>query len=250
MNGFLLIRGVPALVLACVMGGCALTTDAPGSSDMAMPVGGNGGTGGGGTGGGGSGGTVQGPDDMAVGSTGTLPFAVDSEFVPSGYMGDGTTAGPVTMLPAKAGDSNDCNGQRNASSGAVGTCHTVTYAPPATNGQGWAGVYWQFPANNWGTKAGYSIPIGATKVTFSAKGSKGGEIVTFFAGGISGATNVYNDTVKASVIATLTSDWATYTIDLIGQSYTMVLGGFGWSMKASDATATSGIFYVDNIQWE
>ena len=51
---------------------------------------------------------------------------------------------------------------------------------------GWGGVYWQFPANNWGIKAGFSLPAGAKKVPFRPR-AKGGEKVTFLAGGIMGA---------------------------------------------------------------
>ena len=73
--------------------------------------------------------------------------------------------------------------------------------------------------------------------------------VTFLAGGIMGAGNAFNDSLKVSVDVTLTADWTTYSIDLGGQSYMQVLGGFGWTMKAADAAA-SGSFFVDDIQWE
>ena len=48
---------------------------------------------------------------------------------------------------------------------------------------------------------------------------------------------------------TLTAAWAPYSIDLTGQSYTQVLGGFGWTMTATDAGASGG-FFVDDIQWQ
>jgi len=178
----------------------------------------------------------------------SLPFVVDTVFVSSGFMGDGATAGTIAMVPAKTGDSTDCNGMR-ASSTASGSCHAVTYTPPASNGMGWGGVYWQFPANNWGTKPGYAMPAGAKKLTFQARGAKGGEKVTFLAGGIQGAGNPYTDTLKASVVLTLTNAWTTYEIDLSGQSYTQVLGGFGWTMAAMDA-GTSAAFFVDDIEWQ
>ena len=43
------------------------------------------------------------------------------------------------------------------------------------------------PENNWGTHTtgGYDLS-GATKITFWAKGEKGGEQIEFFAGGITG----------------------------------------------------------------
>lgn len=220
--------------------GCSPATSAPpagsgGAADMAMLSPGTGGN--------------HTPADMATPApTAMLPFAVDTAFVSSGFMGDGAMPGTVTMMPAKAGDSTDCGGKR-ASTTAAGSCHTVAYVPPAANGMGWAGVYWQYPANNWGTKPGYAIPSGAKKVTFQAKGQKGGEKVTFLAGGIIGAGNPYTDSLKATVTVTLTADWQPYSLDLSGQSYSQVLGGFGWTMTAGDAGASGG-FSVDDIQWQ
>jgi hypothetical protein len=197
----------------------------------------------------GSGGNHEPPPDMTMTTTGSsLPFVVDTVFVSSGFMGDGNMAGPITMVPAKTGDSTDCNGMRSSTS-ASGSCHVITYAPPASGGMGWGGVYWQFPANNWGTKAGFAVPAGAKKVTFQAKGKSGGEKVTFLAGGIINAGSMYTDSIKATTTVTLTAAWAPYTIDLTGQSYTSVLGGFGWTMTATDAGASGG-FFVDDIQWQ
>ena len=191
----------------------------------------------------------QTPADMAMTPTGSsLPFVVDTVFVSSGFMGDGNMAGPITMVPAKTGDSTDCNGMRSSNT-ASGSCHVITYAPPASGGMGWGGVYWQYPANNWGMKAGFAMPAGAKKVSFQAKGKMGGEKVTFLAGGIMGAGMNYTDSVKSTVTVTLTSSWAPYTIDLSGQSYSAVLGGFGWTMAATDAGASGG-FFVDDIQWQ
>ncbi|MGZ3426082.1 MAG: hypothetical protein ACXVCV_05495 [Polyangia bacterium] len=218
---------------ACSATGAPTMEPPPVVNDLAMaPTGGN-----------------QSPPDMAKASTGaTLPFVVDTVFVSSGFMGDGNMAGPITMVPAKTGDSTDCNGMR-ASTTAAGSCHAVTYAPPASGGMGWGGVYWQYPANNWGTKAGFDLPPGAKKVTFQAKGAKGGEKVTFLAGGIVGAGMPYTDSVKATTTVTLTTSWAPYSLDLSGQSYTQVLGGFGWTMTSMDAGASGG-FFVDDIQWQ
>ena len=77
----------------------------------------------------------------------------------------------------------------------------------------------------------------------------GGEKVTFLAGGIINAGSMYTDSLKASTTATLTNAWAPYSIDLTGQTYSSVLGAFGWTMVATDAGA-SGTFFVDDIQWQ
>jgi hypothetical protein len=261
MTRNLVLSRASALLIAAAVTGCSLATEPPpaGTKDMAMshPAGGSGGSGGGGGAGGaggagGIGGTGGsgggGMPDMTTVVHGMLPFSVDSQFVSSGFMGDGSMAGPITVLPAKPGDSTDCNGMRSKPT-AAGNCHIITYMPPATGSMGWGGVYWQYPANNWGAKAGFGIPPGATKVIFQAKGAKGGEKVTFLAGGIIGAGMAHTDSLKATTTATLTNAWATYSIDLSGQSYTQVLGGFGWTMTATDAGAT-GSFSVDDIQWQ
>jgi hypothetical protein len=186
------------------------------------------------------------PGDMTSVPSG-LPFVVDQVFISSGFMGDGEKPGAVTMVPAKMGDSTDCMGMRNP--GAFGNCHAVSYAPPAAGGMGWAGVYWQYPSNNWGTKPGYAIPPGAKKVTFQAMGKKGGEKVTFLAGGIINSGAQYTDSIKAQADVTLTTSWMKYKIDLTGQTYSSVLGAFGWTWAATDAGA-SGSFLVDDIVWE
>jgi hypothetical protein len=242
MNGKVFVRGAAALLLTVT--GCSLASDPgmtgamdmammrhppPTTGDMAMHM------------------TTTG--DMAMKPvSGSLPFVVDTEFVSSGYMGDGSTAGTIAMVPAKMGDSTDCNGQR-ASTTAAGSCHSVTYTPPASNSQGWGGVYWQYPANNWGMKAGFAIPAGAKQVSFQAKGKNGGEKVTFLAGGIIGASMPHTDSLKASTTVTLTNAWASYSIDISAQTYSEVLGAFGWTMVSTDA-GTSGTFYVDDIQWK
>ena len=223
-----------ALAAACSAGAGPMMQPPPVVNDLAMP---------------GSGGNHEPPPDMTMTPTGSsLPFVVDTVFVSSGFMGDGNMAGPITMVPAKTGDSTDCNGMR-ASTTASGSCHVITYAPPASGGMGRGGVYWQYPANNWGTKAGFAVPAGAKKVSFQAKGKVGGEKVTFLAGGIMSAGMTYTDSVKATATVTLTSSWAPYTIDLSGQSYSQVLGGFGWTMTSMDAGASGG-FFVDDIQWQ
>src|SRR6185436_1946833 len=103
--------------------------------------------------------------------------------------------------------------------GSVGHCHKFTYTPVA-NADGavsWGGVYWQYPVNNWGAMPGKRIAPGATKVTFTASGAAGGEVVKFLAGGIVGMAN--NDTVNATFTIALTTTPTPYLIDLTGQIY-------------------------------
>jgi hypothetical protein len=180
-----------------------------------------------------------------------LPFAVDSVYVTSGFMGDGSQTGAITMTPSPSDSDTTCGGDR-AQPGALGNCHSATYAPVATSagGVGWGGVYWQYPVNNWGTMLGFAVPSGATSVAFWAKGAAGGEEVTFLVGGISAPGNPYQDTVSAKLAVALTATWAQYKIDLSGKTYSTVIGGFGWQMSAMNLTSPPAKFFVDDIEWE
>ncbi len=191
------------------------------------------------------GGTDSGPSGTAV----KLPFYVSDQFVPTGFMGDSTASMSAITL---AHDAATCKSPRTPNAG--GDCFTATWAPNLGDaGAAWAGVYWQSPANNWGSKPGKAIAPGATKVTFYAAGKAGGEVIQLCAGGVNAngasATLPYGDTftVKQPAI-TLTTTWTQYELSLEGTTYTTVLGGFCW---VTSTTATESVtFYVDDIQWE
>src|SRR6266436_5043744 len=105
-----------------------------------------------------------------------------TNYVPSGYMGD-------SDLALSGGNVATPHGKR--------PCLRVNYK--ASGPKGWAGVYWQKPANNWGDKsgrAGYDLR-GATKLTFWARGEKGGERVHEFRMG--GIVGLYPDSDVANV---------------------------------------------------
>jgi hypothetical protein len=174
---------------------------------------------------------------------------VSANFIPSGFMGDGMTAGSVVMVPLAPTDPTDCSGDR--SSPAIGTCYTFKYTP-VTGGLGWAGVYWQYPSNNWGSMPGLDVAAGATKVTFWAKGAAGGEVLEVVAGGIGqGATPapMYSDPMKADQKFTLTSSWAEYSLPLPSMNYSPVLGGLAWAMGVASITTGSAGFKIDSMQW-
>src|SRR5690349_20228421 len=73
----------------------------------------------------------------------SLLMVVDDHYAASGYAADGATGGVVERdCPRRAGE------QR-------GRCHAFTWTP---GGAGWAGVFWQSPADNWGASNGFAIP--------------------------------------------------------------------------------------------
>ena len=184
------------------------------------------------------------PDDTPLG----VPFTVSDHFSPTGYMGDGTSIGVVTMLAAAC---------PTRAPGALGDCYQVTYVPPVPTENGWAGVYWQYPGNNWGDYPGHKVLPGATKVTGSARGSRGGEILTFTIGGIavSDGTKAFHDSLDVTAPpVTLTTDWQPFEVPFDGATYDEVLGGFSWIMNlptpdGGAANAQPIVFYLDNITW-
>ena len=97
----------------------------------------------------------------------------DNHFAPSGWMGD---YGDIKLDEQYA---------VNPHSGP--TCLQFTYSAKKEQGAGWSGVFWQNPPNNWGTKkCGFNLS-GMTKLTFWARGEKGGEVIQkFMVGGIKG----------------------------------------------------------------
>jgi hypothetical protein len=220
---------------------------------------------------------------------GNLPFVIDTAFVPSGWMADapaypgmpadpatGSAAIPgtsarMTILPSgysMVGDACSPDGVGRSSPNAKGGCWKVTYAPFPRGlepngagsmtigrgpGYGWAGAFWQYPTNNWGTRGGgYPIPPGATKVSFWARGQEGGELVLFFTGqGFDAPCSDYSTTrypgAGGNYGISLASPpaWQNYTIDISDLDYSAahvapgqgpggyyggVIGAFGFSV--------------------
>ncbi len=124
------------------------------------------------------------------------------------------------------------------------------YTAERKQGAGWAGVYWQHPANNWGDKRGGYDLSGYTKLVFWAKGEKGGEVVDkFFIGGITGQTEE-GDTDEASISPVqLTKDWKEYSIPLTGLDLSHIIGGFGFAINA-DSNPNGATLFLDEVRFE
>jgi hypothetical protein len=186
--------------------------------------------------------------DASGGPALALPFAVDSYFRPTGYMGDGVTPGPVTV------QAGGCKLPRPQ--GAKGNCYKITYKPqPPEAGPAWGGVYWQYPDNNWGALPGKRIAQGATKVSFYAASESPSEMVTFRVGGIQNVGAAHQDSMKVDLVQTLTPTLTQYSVDIRGQTYDEVLGPFAWVIMIYEPAkwavgATPIVFYLDDIHWE
>ena len=117
------------------------------------------------------------------------------------------------------------------------------------NGAGWAGVFWQNPANNWGAKKGGFDLTGAKKLVFWARGEKGGEVIAEV--GVGGITGKYADTDKVSKgPIKLTTEWQEFEIDISQADLSYISGGFFWTAKAEDEPEGGITFYLDDIRFE
>jgi hypothetical protein len=131
------------------------------------------------------------------------------------------------------------------------TCTRVVYDIICSKeGRKWSGVYWQNPADNWGSrKGGYNL-TGATKLVFWAKGEMGGERIEEFRTGGMGANQMYADSDTASIgPVILTKEWKEYTIDLRGKDLSYISGGFAWVANV-DSNPHHCTFYLDDIRFE
>jgi len=159
----------------------------------------------------------------------------DNHYIPSGFMPDGQC---LTL--------ND-RWQENCHSGS--TCLKIVYDVACSKqGARWTGMYWQSPAHNWGNrKGGYNL-TGATKLTFWARGEKGGERIEEFKMG--GITGDYPDTDTAFIgPVILTPEWKQYTIDLRGKDLSYISGGFCWTTN-TEVNLENCTFYLDDLRYE
>src|SRR5439155_27036128 len=115
----------------------------------------------------------------------------DNHFVPSGWMGHYGDIRLDDRWPA-------CRqGGVPARLKPRKTVIHISYSAQAKQNNGWAGIYWQNPANNWGNRPGGFNLNGAKKLIFKAKGEKGGETVEELK--VGGMTGDYADSGSATL---------------------------------------------------
>lgn len=182
---------------------------------------------------------VDAPIKIATGRSAKLPLVVYSEatdeptFIASGWMGDTKS---IKLDPA----STD---KPYAGKTSLRCEFSAT--------TGWGGVAWQHPASDWGDQKGGFDLTGAKRLTFYARGDKGGEEVSFSFGAI-GREKKYFDTAKGSLgKVTLTRDWQRFEIKLDSlknnENLTRIKTGFIWSVGSGKEPI---VFFLDGIQWE
>lgn len=163
-----------------------------------------------------------------------LPFSIYAEagdpqtFIPSGWMGD------TKFIRIQAGNTVQPQSGK--------TAMRCEFASP----KGWGSVVWQTPTNDWGDKGVGFDMTGAQKVTFWARGEKGGEEVSFKFGLI-GKGKKYHDTAKGALESVkLSTEWRWYGIPASGD-LSRIKTGFSWVVFAKGAPV---VFYIDDVRWE
>ncbi|MFA6129778.1 MAG: hypothetical protein WC731_02180 [Candidatus Omnitrophota bacterium] len=179
--------------------------------------------------------------------------AGENKFFPTGNMGDlsGTEINAFCKESPYAGP----------------TCIKIVYKEKPEQIYGWAGLYWQYPPNNWGTIPKAYDLSGATKLTFWARGKYGGEVINKFQiGGIAGR---YRDSGVASIgPIILPKKWNKYTINLkkidnfiitgyedkecwpFMEPLSRIIGGFCWATSLKIDNRQNITFYLDEIKFE
>ena len=159
----------------------------------------------------------------------------ENHFAPSGWMGD---YGDIRL-----DDHWKAKGTKDTK-----TVIRIEYTAQAKQGNGWTGIYWQHPANNWGSRPGGYNLNGMKKLVFKARGEKGNERVEEFK--VGGITGDYADSGSAAMgPVALGKEWKQYEISLAGQELSSITGGFCWTMTR-EANPDGAIFYLDDIRFE
>ncbi len=171
-----------------------------------------------------------------------------SVYYPSGFMGAGAA------LDVDIYDhSNPCSGL---------TSMRIDYDFKKDVRYNWAGIYFQYPANNWGDRPGRNLN-GAKRLSFWARAKKETK-AQLKIGGINhfphfDPSKRFSDSL-ASVWAyenkqketqfdaqiTFTEQWTKYTIDIQNYDLNSVIGGFSWLISRDEMNLENSI-YLDDI---
>lgn len=179
------------------------------------------------------------PINAGPNTSSDLGFNVSDFFIPSGLMGDYDA---ITLTDGFLENNNNSNESPNL-------CTQIIYLPNmSTRGNGWVGVYWQYPEGNWGNYPGYNLSE-YSMLSFRARGENGGEVAEFKFGGIFNTSKQYHDSVnpeKTIGKVPLTKEWKPYQINLKGEDLSSVIGGFCWTTSFA-ANPKGCIIYIDDI---
>ncbi len=182
------------------------------------------------------------PQQVVKSDSGFQPFALDSKYFPSGWMGyvtgvkgTGTLTVERQVVKLEGKDTIETR---------------IEYRQGSE--KGWAGLYWQYPDSNWGDEPGQDL-TGAKRITFYARGERGGEIVEFISGGINSGKK-YKDMFKESTgLIPLTKEWTKYVIDLSrfkNKELSNVIGAFAWVASGGFDKDGRVVVYIADLRVE
>jgi hypothetical protein len=161
--------------------------------------------------------------------------SLDNHYLPS-KMGDGAKDGYLTL---------NLEYKQNVHDGKSAMKISYQKGP-----DGWAGIYWLEPDGNWGQRPGGYNLSGVKKLSFWARGEKGGEIIEVLIGGVGCQQYLrmpFPDSVcqKITTTFTLTAGWKEYTIALekYKKDWSHLVGGFGITMNRSETVYLDDIVY-------
>jgi hypothetical protein len=184
----------------------------------------------------------------------TSTFVVSDIFSPSGFMGDGANPGYLTV------DFQESHCKQPRPAGHQGRCYSFTYYADPTGNMFWAGVYWVFPTNSWGSRPGYVIDstkfqqvrfYAAIEMPTPSTKSGGGD--TFFngiAGGIDGkgfyGPSEHDDKISEKDIFQIGTDigpeFKQLHLPLVNQpAATELIGAFAWSIDFPSDSCTCSV---------
>ena len=194
------------------------------------------------------------------------PFTVSDYFAASGAMADGDGMSPPGMIVTTQYSGSKCN-DKDRAPGARGQCFVFDYVPGPNL---FAGVYFQYPANNWGAEPGLAVHADKfNQVSFKfAVGDNNQTSLNFAIGGIgypmhtdmdiaAGITN--SDQFLSNDVpgATPTGDWQSMTLRIQPAqlpNVTNIIGAFAWyasyPMGADYTTLPPTTVYIDDLVYE
>ena len=157
-----------------------------------------------------------------------MPFRIDNLYTTTGFMG--------------AFWAVDLVGIESPNGACAGIGHRFTFDPPPI--ALWAGVAWQYPANNWGAEPGLQIAPGGEYVEFMAWSDKPGTKASFAVGSV----DIDGFSVELANVE-LTLEPTYYQIPLKGITYDEVVIPFNWTMSQTAGPTEPRDLFLADINW-
>jgi hypothetical protein len=111
----------------------------------------------------------------------------------------------------------------------------------------WGGIVWQDPPDDWGNLPGGYDLTGAKRLSFWARESRGGEIVSFELG-LYGKDKPFPDSSNSrKPEVRLTTEWQQFSLDLSGRDLSCIKSGFAVVVQGQGRPLT---IFLDAVRFE